>query len=65
MTKEMENINVRIPPKLKELVGRYLEIDETYVNLSEFTRAAIRETVERRTPWLYEEMLKQKDPSSS
>ena len=65
MTKEMENINVRIPPKLKKLIGRYLEIDETYVNLSEFTRAAIRETVERRTPWLYEEMLKQKDPSSS
>ena len=65
MTKEMENINVRIPPKLKKLVGRYLEIDETYVNLSEFTRAAIREKVERRIPWLYEEMLKQKDPSSS
>ena len=65
MAKEMENINVRIPPKLKKLVFRYLDIDDTYVNLSEFTRAAIREKVERRTPWLFEEMLKQKDPESS
>lgn len=64
MSKELENINVRLPPNLKKLIGRYLSADTTYVNLSEFTRDALREKIKKETPWIYEEMLRSEEPLS-
>lgn len=58
MSKELENINVRVPPSLKKLIGKYLTADTTYTNLSEFTRDALRDKIKKETPWLYEEMLR-------
>lgn len=64
VSKELENINVRLPHNLKKLIGRYLSTDTTYVNLSEFTRDALREKIKKETPWIYEEMLRSEEPLS-
>ncbi len=65
MSKELDNINVRVPSNLKKLIGRYLSVDTTYVNLSEFTRDALREKIKIGAPWIYEEMLRSKKPSTT
>ena len=64
MSRNLENINVRIPSNLKKLIGRYLSVDTTYVNLSEFTRDALREKIKSSAPWIYEEMLRSKKHST-
>lgn len=62
MSRDLENINVRVPSNLKKLIGRYLSVDTTYVNLSEFTRDALREKIKSGAPWIYEEMIRSKKP---
>ena len=61
----MENkdlVGIRLPPNLSKLINRFLETSATYLNISEFARAALREKIQREAPWLYEEVLKSKDP---
>lgn len=62
MSRDLDNINVRIPSNLKKLIGRYLSVDTTYVNMSEFTRDALREKIKSDAPWIYEEMIRSKKP---
>lgn len=51
-------IGIRIPQDLKTLIDRYLELDPTYVNISDFARSAFREKIIKETPWLYEEIVR-------
>lgn len=47
MTKKMlVNLNVRIPQQLKEALNQHLKLS-LHVNLSEFTRDALREKLRR------------------
>ena len=54
-------VGIRLPPKLKKLINQFLETSATYLNISEFARAAFREKIQRDAPWLYEEVLRSKD----
>ena len=51
-------VGIRIPQELKKLIDRYLELDPTYVNISDFARSAFREKIIKETPWLYEEIVR-------
>jgi len=51
-------INVRVPPELKKLVNLFLETYAIYLNVSDFTRAALREKIQREAPGLYEELTR-------
>lgn len=60
----MENkdyVGIRLPHNLRKLINRFLETSATYLNISEFARAALREKIQRDAPWLYEEVFKSKD----
>ncbi len=57
------NVNVRITPTLKKIIEKYIDLD-TYINLSDFARDALREKIKRDAPWLIVETLKPDDPSS-
>lgn len=50
--KELVNLNVRIPETLKELLERYVAVD-MHTNISEFTRDALREKIQRDVPEFY------------
>lgn len=65
MSKDMKSVNVRLPANLEKLIVRYLSVDATYVNLSEFTRDALREKIKTSAPWIYEEMLRAEKPSTT
>ena len=61
--KEMVNINVRITSTLKKIIEKYVDLD-THINLSDFTRDALREKIKRDAPWFLEEILRAEDPPS-
>jgi Arc/MetJ-type ribon-helix-helix transcriptional regulator len=50
--KTLVNLNVRIPQKLKETINQHLKLT-FHVNISEFTRDALREKLTRDDPQLY------------
>jgi len=50
--KELRNINVRIPKTLKDLIQKYVAAD-MHTNLSDFTRDALREKIQRDAPDFY------------
>ena len=57
----MENrsvIGIKITPSMRKLINRFLETSATYLNISEFARAALREKIQREAPWLYEEVFR-------
>ncbi len=54
-------VGIRLPPSLRELINRFLETSATYLNISEFARAALREKIQRDAPWLYEEVFRSTD----
>lgn len=54
---ENKNINVRVTPKLRKVIDRFLEIRDIYLNVSDFTREAMREKIQREAPYIYEELL--------
>jgi len=56
--KELVNINVRIPRTLKEAIEKYVKKD-FHTNLSEFTREALREKIQRDYPQIFEEIFKE------
>jgi len=58
MVKErMIALNVRIPPSLKALITRYIELD-THKDASEFTRDALREKIRQDAPEIYAAQFK-------
>ncbi len=54
---ENKNINVRVTPKLRKVIDRFLEIHDIYLNISDFIREAVREKIQREAPYIYEELL--------
>jgi len=54
--KEMENLNVRVPSTLKELIEKYVSVD-CHANISDFTRDALRQKLQRDAPRLYKELF--------
>ena len=61
---ELVNINVRIPKALKELILKYVKCD-LHTNLSEFTRDALREKIQRDAPELYRQLFKEASKNDS
>ena len=64
MSKGTVNVNVRITPTLKKIIEKYIDQD-TYINMSDFARDALREKIKRDAPWLIDDMLKQEDSTVS
>ena len=56
--KEMENLNIRVPSTLKELIQKYVLMD-THTNISDFTRDAIRQKLRKDAPQLYEQLFEE------
>lgn len=56
MKKELENLNVRVPKTLKDLMKKYVGRD-LHTNLSEFTRDALREKITRDAPELARQLF--------
>jgi len=54
----MVQLNVRIPPSLKALITRYIELD-THKDASEFTRDALREKIKQDAPEIYAAQFKE------
>lgn len=61
---ELVNINVKVPRTLKELIQKYVKCD-LHTNLSEFTRDALREKIQRDAPELYRELFKEANKNGS
>lgn len=49
---KMAQLNVRVPQNLKKLMKEYIELD-AHKDLSELTRDALREKIQRDAPELY------------
>jgi len=64
MSKETVNVNVRITPTLKKIIEKYIDQD-TYINMSDFARDAIREKIKRDAPWLIDDVMKQEASTGS
>jgi len=64
MSRETVNVNVRITPTLKKIIEKYIDQD-TYINISDFARNALREKIKRDAPWLIDEMLKKMSSTGS
>lgn len=56
--KEMETLNVRVPLTLKELMEKYVSLD-CHINISDFTRDAIKEKLKRDVPHLFKELFRE------
>jgi Arc/MetJ-type ribon-helix-helix transcriptional regulator len=54
--KEMENLNVRIPTTLKELMEKYVALD-CHTNISDSTRDALRKKLQKDAPQLYKQLF--------
>lgn len=52
-------LNVRIPRNLKDLMKEYIALD-AHKDLSELTRDALREKIQREAPELYKKLFKEK-----
>lgn len=61
---DKDRVGIRLPPKLKKLINRFLETSATYLNTSELVRAALREKIQRDAPWLQEEVLRPEEPQT-
>jgi len=55
--KELTNLNVKIPTTLKKLLEEHVKHD-LHTNISEFTREAIRQKLEREAPDLLKKLVK-------
>jgi len=53
---KMENLNVRVPLTLKKLVEKFVSLD-CHTNISDFTRDALRQKIQRETPHLYRQLF--------
>jgi Arc/MetJ-type ribon-helix-helix transcriptional regulator len=50
-------LSVRIPPRLKKLIKKYVQNKGFHANVSEFTRDAVREKLARDAPELYRQLI--------
>lgn len=64
MSKGTVNVNVRITPTLKKIIEKYIDQD-TYINISDFARDALREKIKRDAPWLIDDVMRKEDSTSS
>lgn len=55
---DRDRVGIRLPSSLSRLITKFLETNTTYLSISEFTRAALREKIQRDAPWLYEEITR-------
>ena len=53
---KLVQLNVRIPKGLKELMSEYIELD-AHKDISEFTRDALREKIQRDAPNLFKKQF--------
>ena len=58
MNEHMAQLNVRIPQNLKKLMKKYVELD-AHKDLSELTRDAIREKIQKDAPHLYHNLFRE------
>ena len=61
--KKMAQLNVRIPQNLKKLMKEYLELD-AHKDLSELTRDALRQKIQKDAPHLYQSLFKENNNDS-
>ena len=59
MEEKLVSLNVRVPRTLKQLIKDYIELN-AHKDVSEFTRDALREKIQRDAPNLYKELFKNK-----
>lgn len=57
MDEKLVSLNVRVPRTLKQLIRDYIELD-AHKDISEFTRDALREKIQRDAPGLYRKLFK-------
>jgi len=63
MTKEnMIPLSVRVPPSLKKLAQKFVDLD-AHKDVSELTRDALREKIKHDAPELYAQLFQQKEVS--
>jgi len=55
---ELVALNVRVPKTLKKLMKKCVDLD-AHKDLSEFTRDAIRQKIEKDAPDLYPELFRE------
>lgn len=55
---DRDRVGIRLPSSLSRLITRFLETNTTYLSISEFARAALREKIQRDAPWLLEEITR-------
>ena len=60
---KMVQLNVRVPQNLKKLMKEYIELD-AHKDLSELTRDAIRQKIQRDSPYLYQSLFKENNNDS-
>jgi Arc/MetJ-type ribon-helix-helix transcriptional regulator len=53
---KMAQLNVRVPQSLKKLMKEFVALD-AHKDLSELTRDALREKIQRDAPHLYKELF--------
>jgi len=56
MEQKMATLNVRIPQNLKTLMKEYIDMD-AHKDISELTRDALREKIQRDAPSLYQKLF--------
>ena len=56
-------LNVRIPGALKQLMKEYVQLD-AHKDISELTRDALREKIQRDAPNLYQKQFEKGDDGS-
>jgi len=54
---KMVQLNVRVPQNLKKMMKEYIELD-AHKDLSELTRDALRQKIQRDAPNLYESLFR-------
>lgn len=63
MEEKLVALNVRVPKTLKKLIREFIELD-AHKDISEFTRDALREKIQRDAPDLYYKLFKTVERSS-
>ena len=59
MKEKLVPLNVRVPRTLKKLIKDYIELN-AHKDVSEFTRDALREKIQRDAPNLYKQLFEAK-----
>jgi len=62
MRERLVPLNIRVPRTLKELMQEYISLD-AHKDLSELTRDALREKLQRDAPQLYQKLFQEVESS--